>query len=54
MVSNSAARLGSIAKLGAVSLSEDAHRQVKSRLDLAVVTRIGATAQRWSIAPGVG
>ena len=32
MVSNSAARLESTAKLGAISLSEDAHRQVKSRL----------------------
>ena len=38
MVSNSAVRLESIAKLGTISLSEDAYRQVKSRLDLAAVT----------------
>jgi adenylate cyclase len=33
---NIAARLESIAKPGAICLSEDAYRQVKSRLDLAV------------------
>jgi TolB-like protein/Tfp pilus assembly protein PilF len=33
---NIAARLEGIAKLGAICLSEDAYRQVKSRLDLAV------------------
>src|SRR5690349_21087968 len=39
---NIAARLESIAKAGAICLSEDAYRQVKSRLDLAV-TDLGAT-----------
>lgn len=39
---NIAARLESIAKPGAICLSEDAYRQVKSRLDLAV-SDLGAT-----------
>jgi class 3 adenylate cyclase len=39
---NIAARLEGIAKAGAVCLSEDAYRQVKSRLDL-LVTDLGAT-----------
>jgi TolB-like protein len=39
---NIAARLEGIAKPGAICLSEDAYRQVKSRLDLAV-TDLGAT-----------
>ena len=39
---NIAARLEGIAKPGAISLSEDAYRQVKSRLDLAV-SDLGAT-----------
>src|SRR5208282_87261 len=39
---NIAARLESIAKPGAISLSEDAYRQVKQRLDLKV-TDLGAT-----------
>jgi adenylate cyclase len=39
---NVAARLEGIAKPGAICLSEDAYRQVKSRLDLAV-TDLGAT-----------
>jgi class 3 adenylate cyclase len=33
---NIAARLEYVGKPGAISLSEDAHRQVKARLDLAV------------------
>ena len=39
---NIAARLESIAKPGAICLSEDAYRQVKARLDLAV-TDLGQT-----------
>jgi adenylate cyclase len=39
---NIAARLEGIAKRGAICLSEDAHRQVKGRLDLAV-TDLGPT-----------
>ena len=39
---NIAARLEGIAKPGAICLSEDAYRQVKSRLDLAV-SDLGAT-----------
>ena len=39
---NVAARLENIAKAGAICLSEDAYRQVKSRLDLAV-TDLGLT-----------
>ena len=39
---NIAARLEGIAKPGAICLSEDAYRQVKSRLDLAV-NDLGAT-----------
>ena len=39
---NIAARLEGIAKPGAICLSEDAYRQVKARLDLAV-TDLGAT-----------
>src|ERR1700737_192597 len=39
---NIAARLEGIAKPGTICLSEDAYRQVKSRLDLAV-TDLGAT-----------
>ena len=39
---NIAARLEGIAKPGAICLSEDAYRQVKSRLDLKV-TDLGAT-----------
>jgi adenylate cyclase len=39
---NIAARLEGVAKPGAICLSEDAYRQVKSRLDLAV-TDLGAT-----------
>ena len=39
---NIAARLEGIAKPGAICLSEDAHRQVKGRLDLAVID-LGAT-----------
>src|SRR6202140_4293736 len=39
---NIAARLEGIAKPGAISLSEDAYRQVKSRLDL-TVTDLGET-----------
>src|SRR5271169_4407093 len=40
---NIAARLESVAKPGAICLSEDAYRQVKSRLDLNV-SDLGATA----------
>ena len=40
---NIAARLEGIAKPGAICLSEDAYRQVKGRLDLAV-TDLGPTA----------
>src|ERR1700688_1877979 len=40
---NIAARLEGVAKPGAICLSEDAYRQVKSRLDLKV-TDLGATA----------
>ena len=54
MVSNSAARLENTAKLGAISLSEDAYRQVKSRLDFAAVTGLARRAQRWSIASTSG
>jgi class 3 adenylate cyclase len=39
---NIAARLEGIAKPGAICLSEDAYRQVKSRIDLAV-SDLGAT-----------
>ena len=39
---NIAARLEGIAKPGAICLSEDAYRQVKARLDLAV-TDLGPT-----------
>src|SRR5471030_2394085 len=39
---NIAARLEGIAKLGAICLSEDAYRQVKARLDIAV-TDLGET-----------
>ena len=39
---NIAARLEGIAEPGAICLSEDAYRQVKRRLDLAV-TDLGAT-----------
>jgi adenylate/guanylate cyclase family protein len=42
---NIAARLESIAKPGAICLSEDAYRQVKSRLDLAV-SDLGSTQIR--------
>ena len=38
---NIAARLESVAKPGAICLSEDAYRQVKSRLDLAVTDLTG-------------
>jgi hypothetical protein len=54
MVSNSAARPESTAKLGAISLSEDGYRQVKSRLDLAAVIGSARRAQRWSIASALG
>ena len=37
---NIAARLEAIAKPGAICLSEDAYRQVKSRLDLAVTISV--------------
>jgi len=42
---NIAARLEGIAKPGAICLSEDAYRQVKSRLDLAV-SDLGARPDR--------
>ena len=42
---NIAARLEGIAKPGAICLSEDAYRQVKSRLDLSV-SDLGATQLR--------
>ena len=41
---NIAARLEGVAKPGAICLSEDAYRQVKSRLDLAAVTDLGPTS----------
>ena len=37
---NIAARLEGIAKPGTICLSEDAHRQVKARLDLAVYAKV--------------
>ena len=43
---NIAARLEGIAKPGAICLSEDAYRQVKSRLDLAV-SDLGATQLKY-------
>jgi class 3 adenylate cyclase len=42
---NIAARLERIAKPGAICLSEDAYRQVKGRLDLAVAD-LGTTQHR--------
>ena len=44
---NIAARLEGIAKPGAICLSEDAYRQVKSRLDLTAAD-LGATSSRTS------
>jgi class 3 adenylate cyclase len=42
IIGDIAARLEAVAKPGAICLSEDAYRQVKSRLDLKV-TDLGAT-----------
>jgi adenylate cyclase len=47
---NIAARLEGIAKPGAITLSEDAYRQVKARLDLAV-TDLGATQLKNIVEP---
>jgi adenylate cyclase len=47
---NIAARLEGIAKPGAICLSEDAYRQVKSRLDIAV-TDLGATQLKNIVEP---
>ena len=47
---NIAARLEGIAKPGAICLSEDAYRQVKSRLDLAV-TDLGPTQLKNIVEP---
>ena len=47
---NIAARLEGIAKPGAICLSEDAYRQVKARLDLAV-TDLGATKLKNIVEP---
>src|SRR5215469_2463982 len=47
---NIAARLEGIAKPGAICLSEDAYRQVKSRLDLSV-SDLGATQLRNIVEP---
>ena len=47
---NIAARLESIAKPGAICLSEDAYRQVKSRLDLAV-SDLGSTQLKNIVEP---
>ena len=49
---NIAARLEGIAKPGAICLSEDAYRQVKSRLDLKV-TDLGATQLKNKVASRV-
>ena len=47
---NIAARLEGVAKPGAICLSEDAHRQVKQRLDLAV-TDLGPTQLKKIVEP---
>src|SRR6201988_2541219 len=47
---NIAARLEGIAKPGAICLSEDAYRQVKSRLDLAL-SHLGATQLKNIVEP---
>ena len=51
---NIAARLEGIAKPGAICLSEDAYRQVKGRLDLAVNrSRPDATQEHRRADPGL-